>query len=242
MRSGGAGRAGAAPPVRMVRRFLRAAAVLARCGSRRLVRRWPLGARFQRGTERGSLHGVTDRARCGLEARGGLAPRLPSAGCGASCAAAVGAVRDSPSGAASTAGARFQRGTERGSSHGVTERARCGREARGGLAPRLRPLDAALLALQPSSRCGIRRVVRRWPLGARFQRGTVRASSHGVTERARCGREARGGRAPRLPSAGCGAACALRQSSHGAGLAVWCGVDRWVRAFSAARCGQARTG
>jgi hypothetical protein len=89
-------------------------------------------------------------------------------------------------------GARLLRRTEHGTSHRLTTHARCGREARGGPAPRL-PAGGG------RARCGVRRPVRGCALGARLLRRTGHGTSHRLATHARCGREARGGPAPRLP-------------------------------------------
>ena len=110
-------------------------------------------------------------------------------------------------------GARLQRRTEHGTSHGIATDARCDREARGGPAPRLQ-------AGGDHARCRVRRLVRGSARGARLQRCTEHGTSHRITTLARCGREApwRARTAPpgrRRPRA-------VPCPSSGAALRAWC--------------------
>ena len=203
------------------------------CRVRHLVRGSVRGARLLRRTEHGTSHRLATDARCGREARGGPAPRLPAGGGQARCR-----VRDLVRGC--VRGARLQRRTEHGTSHGIATDAPCGREARGGPAPRLPSIAATHRAgsaawcevarvvcacsaarnAEPrtSSRrshravSAVRRPVRGCARGARLQRRTGRGTSHGIETDAPCGREARGGPAPRLP--------AVRRHVHGVTRAV----------------------
>ncbi len=134
-----------------------------------------------------------------------------------------------------------QRCTERGTSHGITTLARCGRDSRGGPAPRLQvdgghaPCRVRRLVrgcargarlqrrtergtshqLATLARCRVRHLVRASVRGARLQRGTEHGTSHGIATDVRCGREARGGPAPRLPADGSHAPSRVRHPVRG---------------------------
>jgi len=151
--------------------------------------------------------------------RGGPAPRLQAGGGHAPCRVRRLVRR-------CVRGARLLRCTERGTSHGITTDAPCGREARGGPAPRL-PIDGGHARcrvrhpvrgsergarlqrctergtshrLVTLARCRVRRPVRGSVRGARLPHRTGHGTSHGTATDAPCGREARGGPAPRLPT------------------------------------------
>jgi hypothetical protein len=170
-------------------------------------------------TVHGPSDGAVSAAWCGVADGHGARKRAPG-----------GDGRTVRTGGAGPGRPRLPSRTVHGPLNGAVSAAWCGvadghgarKPARGDDARTVRPGGAGPGRPAPpvprGARCTVRRTVRCRPPGAALQTGTVRGSAHGVVTHARCGLEARGQAAPRLPSR------TVHGVPDGAGSAAWCGV------------------